>query len=102
MKEIEAAIERLPEGARDVLVLYAICGVNCTPCEAAPQVFRARRRPMAAAALALLILFVGAKAAHAQTRSTFDDADANHDGHVTLQEADIRRDEPPGSVHTLA
>jgi hypothetical protein len=41
---------------------------------------------MIAAALALLVLFAGARAAHSQTQSTFDDADANHDGRVTLQE----------------
>jgi len=47
---------------------------------------RARRPPLAAAALALLMVFAGARAAHSQTRTTFGEADTNHDGRVTLQE----------------
>ena len=61
----------------------------CTPFEAAPratEVYRRRRFPMAAAALALLTLLADARAAQSQRQSTFDDADANHDGRVTLQE----------------
>jgi MipA family protein len=50
------------------------------------DVDRARLLPMIGAALALLVLFAGARAAHSQTQSTFDDADTNHDGRVTLQE----------------
>jgi hypothetical protein len=36
--------------------------------------------------LVAVLGLVGACAAHAQMKGNFDDADANHDGHVTLQE----------------
>lgn len=47
---------------------------------------RVRRLAMTAAALACVILFAATGAAHSQTRSSFDQADVNHDGRVTLQE----------------
>jgi hypothetical protein len=43
-------------------------------------------RPLRAAGLALAMIIVAATAVDAQSRGNFDDADANHDGHVTLQE----------------
>ena len=48
-----------------------------------PQSCRSSRR-LAIAALAVTIL--GMPLAHAQMRGNFNDADANHDGRVTLQE----------------
>jgi Ca2+-binding EF-hand superfamily protein len=38
------------------------------------------------AALATVMVFGAACAVHAQVKGNFDDADTNHDGHVTLQE----------------
>ena len=43
-------------------------------------------RSARAAALVTMIGLLGACAAQAQMKGNFDDADANHDGHVTLQE----------------
>ena len=43
-------------------------------------------RQVRAAALVAMIALAGAGAAQAQMKGNFDDADANHDGHVTLQE----------------
>jgi outer membrane protein len=47
---------------------------------------RDRCIPMTAAALAWVILLVGTRVAHSQARWSFDEADVNHDGRVTLQE----------------
>ena len=47
---------------------------------------RVRRLPTTAAALAWVILLAGTRAAHSQARASFDEADVNHDGRVTLQE----------------
>ena len=47
--------------------------------------FNNKRRVMPILLLAMLTLSV---AAHAQMKGNFDDADANHDGHVTLSEFD--------------
>jgi MipA family protein len=71
--------------------------VTITPLKAAPRFARlcgpvtrqqspqhAHRPPTLAVALALLMLFAGI--AHSLTPSTFDDADTDHDGRITLQE----------------
>jgi outer membrane protein len=47
---------------------------------------RVRRLSMTATALACVVLFAGTRVAHSQARASFDEADANHDGRVTLQE----------------
>ena len=44
------------------------------------------RRPLRIAALVTVMAFGAGCAVHAQVRGNFDDADTNHDGHVTLQE----------------
>jgi Ca2+-binding EF-hand superfamily protein len=46
----------------------------------------AKRSVAHLAALALLTILLGASTAHARMRGNFDEADANHDGRVTLQE----------------
>ena len=48
--------------------------------------FLTNGRQPRAAALVLVLGLIGACAAQAQMKGNFDDADANHDGHVTLQE----------------
>lgn len=45
-----------------------------------------QRRLARSAALVAVIGLMGACATQAQMKGNFDDADANHDGHVTLQE----------------
>jgi hypothetical protein len=42
--------------------------------------------PLRLAAFALVTVLAAAPLAHAQVKGNFDDADVNHDGHVTLQE----------------
>ena len=49
------------------------------------KLFTNRRHTRAAALVAMLGL-MAAYAAQAQMKGNFDDADANHDGHVSLQE----------------
>lgn len=44
------------------------------------------KRFASAVSLIAAIGIMGACTAHAQMKGNFDDADANHDGHVTLQE----------------
>ena len=44
------------------------------------------QRFVSSTALVAVFSLMGACAAHAQMKGNFDDADANHDGHVTLQE----------------
>ena len=44
------------------------------------------KRFASAAALVAAVGIMGACTADAQMKGNFDDADANHDGHVTLQE----------------
>ena len=44
------------------------------------------RRSLRIAALVTVMAFGAGCAVHAQVRGNFDDADTNHDGHVTLQE----------------
>ncbi len=52
----------------------------------APRNFFPSGRPARAAFLVAIISLMTACAAQAQMKGNFDDADANHDGHVTLQE----------------
>ncbi len=47
---------------------------------------RSNDRSRSSAALVALVGLLAACAAHAQMKGNFDDADANHDGKVTLQE----------------
>ena len=47
---------------------------------------RSYDRSMSVAAFAAVVGLLAACAAHAQMKGNFDDADANHDGKVTLQE----------------
>lgn len=46
----------------------------------------AKHLPLKIVALAMLATLAGTPLAQAQMKGNFDDADANHDGHVTLQE----------------
>lgn len=48
--------------------------------------FFANSLQVRSAALVAILCLMGACAAEAQMKGNFDDADANHDGHVTLQE----------------
>ena len=47
---------------------------------------RSNYRSMSSTALVAVVGLLTACAAHAQMKGNFDDADANHDGKVTLQE----------------
>ena len=47
------------------------------------------RRRLSTAGLAAMLAFGGVVDAQAQIRGNFNDADANHDGHVTLQEFEV-------------
>jgi len=47
---------------------------------------RSNDRPVGSTALIAVVGLLAACATHAQMKGNFDDADANHDGKVTLQE----------------